>query len=268
MVKRTMYEQRLTAFIDILGFGDLVRSSEGNVDLQKSISEALSSIEPSAIRKTDVTRVNESTIPPEELEAVRELAELFSEAVEDMAPITISYFSDSLVLSALASNAMACQMILHHICILSVRLWEQYHVTIRGGIALGGLYHVDGGQLFGPAMLTAYYLENKCADYPRVILDKEASKLFSGQETFQPMKSLLVNGGDFEQLDLATCYFHLCTSSSWGIGQDELVEAYRSSLEALPSAVNAHLRQFEDEKIRGKYRCLEVRASDQTKLLD
>lgn len=45
-------------------------------------------------------------------------------------------------------------------------------VLVRGGITFGLLYH-SGGVVFGPAMVDAYRLESKVANYPRVVISPE-----------------------------------------------------------------------------------------------
>lgn len=42
-------------------------------------------------------------------------------------------------------------------------------ILVRGGISYGRLYHRDG-VVFGPAMVDAYLLESKVANYPRVVI--------------------------------------------------------------------------------------------------
>lgn len=43
-------------------------------------------------------------------------------------------------------------------------------IFIRGGLTVGKLYHRDN-VLFGPAMIQAYDLESKFANYPRIVID-------------------------------------------------------------------------------------------------
>jgi hypothetical protein len=52
--------------------------------------------------------------------------------------------------------------------------YQNLGMMIRGGIALGGLVHEEGGALFGPAMNEAYHLESKSAVYPRVVISSSA----------------------------------------------------------------------------------------------
>ena len=47
----------------------------------------------------------------------------------------------------------------------------QSQILLRGGIAVGKLYH-DRQIVFGPALVKAYQLENNIAVYPRVVIDE------------------------------------------------------------------------------------------------
>ena len=42
---------------------------------------------------------------------------------------------------------------------------------MRGGISIGQLF-IDDVMVWGDALLTSYYLEDKVANYPRIIIDK------------------------------------------------------------------------------------------------
>lgn len=217
-----MYQERVTAFIDILGFRSLVKRSEHDIGLQKSISEALSTVSPEKMRAEDIIRVRTDIIPPEELEEAKKFAALFSDSIQLEAPIAVSFFSDCIAMSADASDILATQMILDLICKLSIRIWSEHRLTLRGGITVGALHHVDGGQIFGPAMVKAYDLESAEAVYPRVLMDESCYKLFCGQPTFNAIRPLVEAAeNDFYQITLGTCYHYSLTSSTWPLGDDE-----------------------------------------------
>jgi hypothetical protein len=69
-------------------------------------------------------------------------------------------------------------------------MWMDHQILIRGGIAKGKLFHVEGGPLFGPAMNRAYFLESKKAKYPRVIIDSLCYQEYKKVETFNLLESL------------------------------------------------------------------------------
>ena len=95
-----MYEERFIAFIDILGFGSLIEESGGNVGLTESIFEALSSLHPNNIEKTAYGTINYENIPSDQVEAVEFIHARMIEAMKITHPLTLTYFSDCLVISA------------------------------------------------------------------------------------------------------------------------------------------------------------------------
>lgn len=54
-------------------------------------------------------------------------------------------------------------------------------IFIRGGITVGKLYHRDD-VLFGPAMVQAYELESRFANYPRIVVDPAALAALKADE--------------------------------------------------------------------------------------
>jgi hypothetical protein len=46
--------------------------------------------------------------------------------------------------------------------------------AVRGAVARGSLYH-KGNIVFGPCLLRAYDLEQRCAKFPRIIIDPQLS---------------------------------------------------------------------------------------------
>jgi len=246
------YEIRLTAFLDILGFGKLVETSANNPELAKTIFEVLSSIDKEKVSKEAYAQVNYDKVPPEELEQVLIDHELFAKAMSMEWPITVSYFSDSLVLSATDSNA--CYIILETIAQLYVRIWDEYGLLLRGGICIDKLIHVDNGPIFGPAMNLAYKLESKEAVNPRVIIEKTAFDRLKQVDLYEKMKHLFDDGEDYVSINLATSYNHLMnhTVSSFFPGiKDKLADSLSKSTVGLELKIS----EFQsDEKISSKYR--------------
>jgi len=141
------YENRIVAFIDILGFKRKIEDTidkDGN-DVEDQIS-SLSNV-------FDEIQHNWSDVNSE----------------KDSKRITI--FSDSIVVSVLDNEKSQVFWTLLEIKHLIMSLL--YHgILVRGAVAHGKLIH-EGNKVFGPALVEAYDLESKAAQYPRVILDKE-----------------------------------------------------------------------------------------------
>jgi len=136
------YPERAVAFIDILGFAQLIGRIGSEPALHRRVKRAL----------TWFNHMQESSLKPNTSQTALEFA----------------VFSDSVVISAAVHE-------LHSI------LWSVLHlqaelfgigVLLRGGIAQGRLIH-RGNLIYGEGMLRAYELESRVAVYPRVIVEDE-----------------------------------------------------------------------------------------------
>lgn len=142
------YEQRLVAFIDILGWTSAVKASALDPEVTRILGLALSLIR----GQTQMT----------ERRAAHSLANGWPGDPQ------ATHFSDCLVVSTRADRAGRDQLI-STLGFLSLGLLQQGFV-LRGGLTIGDLYH-QSSMVFGPALLKAHELESRCAVYPRVILD-------------------------------------------------------------------------------------------------
>jgi hypothetical protein len=143
------YEERIVAFIDVLGFAELVETSE---------------IDPVAR-----TRI-------EKLIATDQLFERF---LKNMRPLVdAAFFSDSFVLSARAESAIYLFREAGYLC----RHLLTLGFVFRGAIVAGSLHHQDR-TIVGPAFVKAYRLERDVAIYPRVIIDDSAFEYWNEELT-------------------------------------------------------------------------------------
>jgi hypothetical protein len=144
------YEDRYVAFIDILGFSDLILRTLGTSP---------------TVSVDDVVRALEV---PEEVQ----LDGIILGRIGDISAArhTLTAFSDSIAISTIASE-QGLMNLLFHVRAIVFRLLRVGFLC-RGGIARGLAYHLEG-KIFGPAVLEAYKLENHVAEVPRVILQPE-----------------------------------------------------------------------------------------------
>lgn len=166
-----IYEQRLCAFVDILGFGDLVRRSLDRPALQGKIRQVLRRViqaRPVWERDSPVDVIEARLRHEGVLDPQAEAARLVNEYA---ATERGSSFSDCLVLSA-ALNVRAITELVTSLLILSGNLAE-LGVYARGGVCLGQLCH-EQDLCFGPALIEAYELEKDIAVYPRIVFSLEA----------------------------------------------------------------------------------------------
>lgn len=139
------YEERLVAFLDILGFKEIIKKTESETtELENLISL---------------------------LRRIKDGIEELDKEDENPTDIRMSVFSDSIIISAALTkdvNIFAGQLLQTNIWLL-----EQGYF-VRGGVDYGKVYHKEN-TVFGPAFIRAYELE-KIADYPRIILSENAKE--------------------------------------------------------------------------------------------
>lgn len=157
----THYEERYVAFIDILGFTELIGLSvkEGNPQDPEPPRHHVSAI----FNALDLDRT------------------LIEDAYNSKSGSTLpglefSTFSDFVVVTSEPSPVGLDAITFTVWRIISDWLSKGY--ISRGGIAKGKVIHrgARNGRppiVFGPAFISAYKLESEIADYPRVILSKE-----------------------------------------------------------------------------------------------
>jgi hypothetical protein len=133
------YREKYVAFLDLLGFGDLLKSIGQDVLERHRVVEAL--------------KLVRDTIGQ-------------NPAID----LRFTYFSDCVVLSA-ERTAPALWEILQSIELLTFNLL-QYDLLVRGGLS-AGLMHHSKDFVFGTALTDAYHLERDKANNPLVLLSAE-----------------------------------------------------------------------------------------------
>ncbi len=140
------YEKRIVAFIDILGFKDLI---EGTINSDDSINNA-------------------------KVKDLQDAFELVYSTIKKHLPetidnIKISTFSDCIVISFPVNQEDSLFYLMLPFLWIHVDLL-QYNILLRGAITRGLILHTDK-MVFGPAMVRAYELESRNAIAPRIIVD-------------------------------------------------------------------------------------------------
>ena len=141
------YENRYIAFIDILGFKNIIKKSEEKNN---------------------------------EIEYIEKAINIFKSFTKDSA-FVVTQFSDSVVISTNDSQDDFQRMLkcLLEISIKSIGIWY----LLRGGITKGKLIHTKD-YLFGPAMNYAYKLESELAIFPRIIIDENLNEDINKQNNY------------------------------------------------------------------------------------
>ncbi|POS00675.1 hypothetical protein Q361_1324 [Flavobacterium croceum DSM 17960] len=162
------YEQRIVAFIDILGFKEIVKQSEkdtAKIELLFSVLEYIKDWETSEKWNLKFVEIEE--------DAQKKGVDKF----DIRGKTNSTSFSDSIVVSVKTDNninEMTSTLIVNLAYIGSV-LMEQ-GILIRGGITIGDIIHNEKGTVFGQGLIEAYMLEAKSAIYPRIILSDKLIK--------------------------------------------------------------------------------------------
>ena len=228
MFPHQAYEDRIVAFIDILGFSDMVAGTEADVHKLRHLTTALD--------------------------------ELYNkiwlwEADGSYSPFAFTQFSDSIVISSLADSPDSFEMLMQ-LLIGIMELVDKYDILVRGGIARGSLIH-DTTMLVGPAMVRAYELESKKAVYPRIILEKGLKEQLEADvedyiKNHLHLPEVPEQNNLFKTDDDGWCYLNYINPPSCyniELGQ-------RDHLKALENLAKKGL-QSTDDRIRTKYKWLQ-----------
>ncbi len=142
-----VYEDRVVAFIDILGFSEAVNNNSQALKILKALQKI----------KTDV----DSHPMSDEVKSFKGVFDT-----------EISSFSDSVVISGAGDQAS----IVYRDALRFASTMIKNGFLCRGAISFGELFHKDG-LLFGQAFIDAYKAEVNRAIYPRIIVESDVVKL-------------------------------------------------------------------------------------------
>lgn len=151
--KKVEYRDCYVAFLDILGFKELIKTSECS-DIYDLMNECMNNRD---FRIDDVADTSEITTDY--------LNSVFGE-------ITLNLISDSVVISVPSDKKCSLDVLLFVICSLVIGCFRKYGVLFRGGISKGAFF-ASKNKVFGPALNDAYLLESQNAKFPRIIFTAE-----------------------------------------------------------------------------------------------
>lgn len=143
------YDERIIAFIDILGFRAFVNET---IDKNNSLvmEDRLKNL------------IDSLLLIKNEFQAPQENSELSSSFI-------ITYFSDSIVFSIKSTHTSDLLEVFEILKRIQIKLIDK-GILLRGGIVQGKVIHTEE-MILGPAMINAYDLESKSALYPRITID-------------------------------------------------------------------------------------------------
>ncbi|MDA3887063.1 MAG: hypothetical protein PF638_15865 [Candidatus Delongbacteria bacterium] len=166
--EKLVYEDRLVAFIDILGFKELVKQSEEDPSKVESLYSALKFLKNWEIpEKWDLGLLN----MPEDSQCIN--AENFGIGNKT----NTTTFSDSIFVSVKIDNDLkeVTSTLIANLAYMGAYLVKR-GILFRGGLSLGKIIHKDNGIVFGQGLIDAWKLESNNAKYPRIILSDKLIK--------------------------------------------------------------------------------------------
>mgnify|MGYP000378799194 CR=1 FL=1 len=170
---RQIYSQRIVAFIDILGFRNIVMKSSKFIESTGAVSPEAQESE------LDARIYNALNIPFSQYQRAFEKEYNLNDAEIAELDVKITTFSDSVILSA-PDSPMNFSLLIYIASHVVRGLLINGFLT-RGGIAYGEVFHRINRNsvedkaspiepVFGPAFIKAYDLESKHAKTARIIL--------------------------------------------------------------------------------------------------
>ena len=262
----TNYEQRITIFIDILGFRNIVKKTELDEELTNKIFNVLNSMKSEILSSELFGEINIDN-ENEEFEEVKKLRDLLSKSLKDKSSIQISHFSDSIVFSIGLENDMNAMSLIEYIGRITYRLWKDFRILIRGGVSIDKLIHTENGVLFGPAMVKAYDYETNLANYPRIVFDDLSYNVFRNSSSFKAMQKLIKPFSDKKEIkgkiveikkgfeiNLGTSILHLL-ESHFTFHPERRKEVF-NILKNVDIELNDLKAQTDNEDIKEKYQYL------------
>lgn len=184
-IKKYNLEDRFVAFIDILGFKDIVMNNkhpEKIIAALENAKEKITKRNSDVVTGSNYTLLNneytEDSLFPDFFYAGNAVSNLdikeLQYSIKGFEDLKITWFSDSLIISIKSDKLSNLLFLTEIIKNLQANLFN-YKILLRGAITKGEFYH-DDNVGYGKAMIEAYILESKKAIVPRIILSEDLIK--------------------------------------------------------------------------------------------
>jgi len=220
------YQERVIAYIDILGFRDKIQNT-----IDKGSGEE---------NELETNKINNL------FENVLELKNKYKYIDNNVNNRMVSHFSDSVVVSYPMEEEAEIFHIFSDILFFGVSILQDGYL-IRGAITSGKLHHSEN-KLYGPAMLSAYNMERKMAFYPRIIFENKIIEIIKKNQSKLGQLKVLNN---LIQKDIDGLYYLDYFRSMCFVGANEgLLEI----LKAFKDRINELEKKIENnDSIKSKY---------------
>jgi hypothetical protein len=242
IVAPTQYENRLVAFLDILGWRELIAASEKDPGLIPKLGVALLHLNVPA----DMQRWFEAQ------------SRLRGETFESPEDMQISQFSDCIVISVAATSAGVMSLLFQLLGLLRGLLYNCGYL-VRGAITAGPMHH-KGPIAFGPALTAAYDLERNSSIYPRIILHPSLEPAFLAKQNIVDVEGKPM--GQFKWIRRSPDSFYFIDylepmGSGTGLDLQPMISMVSGSLSSVRKLITHGLRSHAyDPRKWDKYRWL------------
>jgi hypothetical protein len=162
--EKIYYEDRLIAFIDILGFSNMVEQSDGDLSKFQMILDFVTDLQQSVKDRYEFQQYHE-----EHMKIIKRNSIFKDKEYENPSEFDYALFSDSAVLTMKFQESQSLVSLVSDIGLLQAKYMAR-GMLLRGGITYGKVYHKDS-VCFGPGFIKAYELERDHAKHPRIIID-------------------------------------------------------------------------------------------------
>jgi len=248
MNKEVKYENRLVAFIDILGFSEIVKESKDNTDKINLIYSVLN-----YLKDWEASENWDLKLIEIEEDAQKKGVESFNITGKTNS----TSFSDSIVVSVKVDNNVneMTSTLIANLAYIGAILIEQ-GILFRGGLTIGNIIHNEFGTVFGQGLIDAYLLESNLAKFPRIIMsDKLIRQLNYPLETKRNRFPYHQYINRFEDgcVGIHQMIYYQVIQNSTEISKDKLLE----SLDKIRKVIIAGLDlSFEKTQVYEKYQWL------------
>lgn len=237
MINNIKYEESIVAYIDVLGFSNMVKKSENSEEELKRLNKLIT-----------------------KLEKIVEILNRASKKLNIKTPDYI-YMSDTIILHMkIDENEISTSEALTRVIIRSIQLaltLMKMGYFIRGGIDIGKSWR-SNNYILGSAYMEAYNIESKAADYPCIMLSDKASKVWDkvvekrkaegGWEAlcFKTTEKENYYVDILHHPYMQTSYINECIDSI----HEKYRQFYDQSIESLKQKYNESEEKYNNEKIK------------------
>ena len=233
-----LMEERFVAFIDILGFKEIIRGIEERNSKDDMIFRKIRSV---------LNFMDEETYEPNYSTDLPVYEETEGGLIErELGDPRLTYISDCIIISA-QPTMDGFKGLSRKIHKITADLASD-GIFCRGAITKGKLFH-KGRMIFGSSYIRAFTLEEELAVFPRVIIDPEIINFFSLKEGQMPLAPA------FYGLDIDGFYYQRYWT--WFLYPPH-VGAYDSYLYRVRGHIDENLDKFKDSpRVLEKYEWLD-----------